>query len=143
MDAVLKRLLRITPELMLRTMLIALTVLFVRGIISESFDSEVPWLALLLAAGAVWIPMTVGLYSRGGETAFRPWRKLDRRQQLRQWAGLLWTTPVGLLFPLWLAPLHEPSLLIEYRDLFALLFGLPFAGAAALYLYAARVSPNG
>lgn len=67
------------------------------------------------------------------------WKKLNRRQKLRRWAVSLWTTPLIMLFPLWLGAFVDPSLILEYPSLFVLFFGLPFAAAATLYWLAARV----
>lgn len=67
------------------------------------------------------------------------WWKLDRRQKLRRVAVSLWTTPLILLFPLWLGALYEPSVILEFPSLFVLFLGIPFAAAAILYWLAARV----
>jgi hypothetical protein len=67
------------------------------------------------------------------------WRKLDRRQKLRRWAVSLWTTPLIMLFPMWLGLFADPSLILEYASVYVLFFGLPFATAAILYWIAAQV----
>jgi hypothetical protein len=133
------RLVRMAPELAVRTILIALAVMFLQAVLLEFFDFPVPGLVWLAAAAALWVPMTAGLYGRAGEAVFAPRRELTRQQKLRRWAGAMWMAPLGVLPLLWLLPFYRPSLLIEQWGLYLLFFGIPFAGAAALYLYAARV----
>lgn len=65
--------------------------------------------------------------------------KLTRQQKIRRLALALWMPPLILLFPTWLAALLDPGLILEYPDYFLLFFGAPFAVAAALYVYAAKV----
>lgn len=65
--------------------------------------------------------------------------KLNRQQKIRRWAVALWTTPLIMLFPLWLGVIYDPRLLADYPALYLLFFGAPFAVAAALYIYAWRV----
>ena len=67
------------------------------------------------------------------------WRKLGRRQKLRRWAVSLWTSPLIMLFPMWLGLFDDPYLILEYPSAYVLFFGLPFAAAAILYWIAARV----
>ena len=67
------------------------------------------------------------------------YRKLTRQQKIRRWAGALWTTPLIMLLPLWLGALYVPSVILDYPDVFLLFFAVPFAAAAILYVYAAKV----
>jgi hypothetical protein len=43
--------------------------------------------------------------------------------------------PTLLLFPLTWGALNDPSLIWQYRDVFLLFFGLPYAGALAIWFY--------
>ena len=67
------------------------------------------------------------------------WRKLSRQQKLRRAAVALWTTPLIMLFPLWLGYLFDPSLIWKAPEVFLLFFAMPLVGAAALYRWAARL----
>ena len=44
-----------------------------------------------------------------------------------------------MLLPLWLGALYVPSVILDYPDVFLLFFAVPFAAAAILYVYAAKV----
>jgi hypothetical protein len=138
MASVRNRLVRMAPELAVRTVLIALAVVVLQGVV-EFLDFQIPGLFWIAVAVAIWIPMTIGLYSRAGDVAFAPWPKPTRQQKIRRWAAAFWSTPVILLLPLWLVLPYDPSLLLEAWDFYLLFFGLPFVAAAALYAYAARV----
>ena len=70
------------------------------------------------------------------------WWNLNRQQKLRRMAISLWSTPLIMLFPLWLGYFYEPSLIWEHSDAFVLFFVLPFGGAAILYWLAARTKPE-
>jgi len=139
MASIRNRLVRVAPELAVRTVLIALAVLFLQGVLVGFLDFRIPGLVWLAAAAALWVPMAIGLYARAGDAAFVPWPIPTRRQKIRNWAAALWTTPVVLLPLFWLVLPYEPSLLLDHWDVYLLFFGLPFAAAAALYVYAARV----
>ncbi len=134
----MKRLLRMTPELIVRTILILATISVFDLILGAFFSLRVPGLVWLLIMVALWVPMTISLYTRAGRSDFRFFRKLTRHQELRRWATALWTTPLMMLFPLWLGLFEAPSMLLEHWDLYLLFFGLPFAAAAALYYWSAR-----
>jgi hypothetical protein len=138
---VMDRIVRIALELALRTFLIILTVIFLQGVLLDFFDVQVPLLIWVALAAAISVPMTVGLYNRAAEPGFDPTRKLTRKQALRRWAFALWSTPV-LLYPIWLFFLLDPTLILEFWDLFLLFYGLPFAAAAALYFFAGRVGSS-
>ncbi|WHU01119.1 hypothetical protein [Sphingomonas sp. NIBR02145] len=66
------------------------------------------------------------------------WWKLNRQQKLRRVAVSLWTTPIVMLFPLWLGYIFYPSLILEAPEVFFLFFVIPFGAAAFLYWLAAR-----
>lgn len=133
------RILHIGPELALRSILIALSVLFLALTTATFFDVAIPPLACIAGAAAVWIPMTTGLYRRAGEGTFRRRPRLERREKMRRWAAALWTRPLVLLFPLWLGLFYDPSMLVDHSGMYLVFFGLPFAAAAILYRWAAGV----
>ncbi len=128
-------------ELLVRALLLALAAILIDTGLRGLGLLAVPW-GVWLALGAVlWTLMALGLISaehhRGGSISITPWSRLNRQQKLRRMAAACWSTP-ALLFPLWVLALWEPSLLREDRQFWLLLYGLPFAVAAALYLIAHR-----
>jgi hypothetical protein len=44
-------------------------------------------------------------------------------------------TPTILLFPLTWGALNDPSVILEYWDVFLPFFGIPYAAALAIWLY--------
>jgi hypothetical protein len=125
-------------ELIMRAFLIALCVVFLQGALSQLLDVQVPALVWIIVAAGIFVPMTVGLYSRSAEAEFGRSPPLNRQQWLRRLATALWSTPLAL-FPVWLLLLFDPSPILEHWDVLLLLYGLPFAAAAALYFFASRV----
>lgn len=68
------------------------------------------------------------------------WWNLTPVQKLRRAAWALFVTPTLMLFPLTLGPFFAPATVLEYLDVYLLFFGIPYAAALALWLYARKLA---
>jgi hypothetical protein len=68
------------------------------------------------------------------------WWNLTRQQKARRLAWSLVIPPVIMLFPFTLAAFADPWVIVEAWDIYLIFYGLPFAVAAACWIYARRLS---
>src|SRR4051794_6457555 len=87
-------------------------------------------------------PPQLNLSIAGGDDARRAQRMDNRVPRERKpyarhmdFAWALIINPTILLFPLTWGALNDPSVILEYWDLFLPFFGIPYAAALVIWLY--------